>query len=119
MADFEVALKVILKNEGGDVDHKNDKGGATSFGISKRFLLSIGIEKEPANLNFDEICELYKDHFWRFDKIRSQEVATKLFDMSVNFGLAKSIQLLEIETEFQTIQLLSQCPPIFTNQRGI
>ena len=42
MADFNYAIKVILKHEGGWVSDPADPGGETNFGIS---MLIIGREK--------------------------------------------------------------------------
>lgn len=44
MRPFEDFVKVILKHEGGYVDHPNDPGGATKYGISLRFLQKNGID---------------------------------------------------------------------------
>ena len=38
MSHFDTAIKKVLKHEGGYVDHKNDPGGATKYGISLRFI---------------------------------------------------------------------------------
>ena len=39
MADFDEAIKVIFKHEGGYVYDPDDPGGETKYGISKRRLL--------------------------------------------------------------------------------
>ncbi len=45
MSNFEKAVEKVLEHEGGYVDHKNDPGGATNYGISLRFVKqSTGID---------------------------------------------------------------------------
>ena len=45
MSNFESAVEKVLKHEGGYVDHANDPGGATNYGISLRFVKqSTGID---------------------------------------------------------------------------
>ena len=82
MADFELAIPVVLRNEGGYVDDPNDAGGETNFGISKRSYPNVDIK----NLTVEEASAIYKRDFWKFDGINDQTVATKLFYSYVNNG---------------------------------
>lgn len=82
MADFNIAIKTVLENEGGYVDDPDDKGGETNFGISKRSYPSLDIK----NLTMEEASAIYQKDFWKFDGINDQAVATKLFDSFVNMG---------------------------------
>ena len=82
MADFELAIPVVLRNEGGYVDDPNDAGGETNFGISKRSYPNVDIK----NLTVEEASAIYKHDFWKFDGINDQAVATKIFDSYVNNG---------------------------------
>lgn len=105
MSSFDISCEVILKHEGGLVDHPADPGGITNFGISLRFMqktfpllqkfgvaLSFPIPNTPdmiRNLSRDQAREIYRTCWWdffRYDKITDQLVATKLFDMAVNMG---------------------------------
>jgi lysozyme family protein len=82
MADFNLAIPTVLRNEGGYVDDPNDAGGETNFGISKRTYPNVDIK----NLTVEEASAIYKRDFWKFDGIDDQAVATKLFDSYVNMG---------------------------------
>lgn len=94
MAEFAPAMKVVLHHEGGYVNNKSDPGGETNFGISKRKYPSVDIKE----LTVDQARYIYRRDFWepgRFEKIYSQVVATKAFDLSVNMGLRWGIRILQ------------------------
>lgn len=99
MSDFYEALKGVLLHEGGFINHGADKGGATDFGISLRFLQSLPASAGDVNgdghVDIQDIRSLteqsagafYKTYFWdhyRIDEIRDQRVAQKLFNFFVN-----------------------------------
>jgi lysozyme family protein len=93
MANFEEAIKIVLAHEGGYVKAKNDHGGATNFGISQRSYPEVDIE----NLTREEAEQLYRRDFWKpiYDRINSQAIANKLFDLGVNMGTQTAIKLLQ------------------------
>ena len=91
-ADFNIAIKVVLANEGGYVNNPADPGGETNFGISKRAYPLVDIK----NLTSDAAAEIYRHDYWLFSDLNSQDVATKLLDMSVNMGIKRAITLCQI-----------------------
>lgn len=109
MADFNKAAAIILKNEGGYVNDPNDPGGATNHGISLRFLKTIGIDGDldgDGDIDVDDIKlltptssgEIYRKYFWnvnRYNLINDQEVATKLFDFSVNASSVRGHKIMQ------------------------
>lgn len=80
MADFNLAIPIILENEGGYVNNPNDPGGETKYGISKRSYPNLDIK----NLTRDEAIAIYLRDFWMFSGVNDQRVATKIFDFYVN-----------------------------------
>ncbi|MAD46074.1 MAG: hypothetical protein CMH98_13820 [Oceanospirillaceae bacterium] len=89
----------VFMHEGGYVDHQSDKGGATAYGISLRFLKSLpelaGDIDGDGHVNTRDIqqltpemaAEFYKTYFWdhyRLDRIADQSVQTKMFNLFVN-----------------------------------
>jgi lysozyme family protein len=98
MAEFDLSIDFVLAHEGGYVDHPSDPGGATKYGISLRWLRSQKVdidgdgdidECDIAKLTRAEARELYRERIWnraRLGEIDSQVIATKVFDMVVNFG---------------------------------
>jgi lysozyme family protein len=104
MADFSLAIPTILTNEGGFVNDPTDPGGATKYGISLRFLQANGIDinhdggvtkDDIVILTVPEASELYQKYFWKFDGIRSQAIATKIFDTCVNLGSVGGLRLCQ------------------------
>lgn len=90
MADFNLAIPVVLANEGGLVDNPSDPGGLTNFGISARAFPFEDIR----NLTVAGATAIYQRCYWRYDNVQSQELATKIFDMDVNMG-GTAIRILQ------------------------
>jgi lysozyme family protein len=110
MSTFEEAIPHILKHEGGYVNHVNDTGGATNYGVSLRFLKGIGeigdfngdgvvnIEDIKA-MTVDDAAEVYRSQWWdkyRYGRINDQTIATKVLDLSVNMGASRAHKLLQM-----------------------
>lgn len=99
MDHFSTALADVLKHEGGYVNHENDLGGATNFGISLRFLKQLpslaGDVDGNGHINSNDIkqltpesaAEFYRQYFWlhyRLDEIQDEALAIKLMNLFVN-----------------------------------
>jgi len=101
MAKFEPAIKKVLQHEGGYVNSIHDPGGETNFGISKRAHPDVDI----ANLTLEGAKKIYYDEYWEkygYDYLRSQKLANKLFDISVNVGTKRAHSQFQIATNFLT-----------------
>ena len=69
MADtFEVAIKEVLKHEGGFVNHPSDPGGMTNLGVTKRvyekWMGREVSEQEMRDLSEDTAVKIYKKNYW-------------------------------------------------------
>jgi len=101
VADFAHAIAVTLRMEGGYVDSPHDRGGATNHGISQRYAeKKLGrhvSDDEMRELSVDQAIEWYREDFWLpiYDRIRSQVVATKIFDIGVNCGPGSACRILQ------------------------
>lgn len=102
MADFWKALYYVLDHEGGFSNHVADKGGRTNYGITQatlnRYIKSHPGTRVPDKvelLSVKDAEEIYRAEYWKFDKICSQRVATKVFDMAVNMGVGTATRLLQ------------------------
>ena len=80
MADFNLAICGVLKDEGGYVNDPADSGGETKYGISKASYPNVDI----ANLTVAAASAIYQRDFWLFSGISSQAVANKMFNEYVN-----------------------------------
>ncbi len=96
---FEKAIRVILKHEGGYVNDPNDLGGETNYGISKRSYPNVDIK----NLTMKQAIEIYRRDWWvryGYEKINDLDVATKVFDLSVNMGPTYAHKILQMAVNF-------------------
>lgn len=109
-SDFNKAVEVILKHEGGWVDNPADPGGETNYGISMLIVRREGITPQMLGIpNFDRgsmklmskdaARAIYKKVFWDrygYEKIFDQRVATKLFDCAVNCGPMRAVRMAQL-----------------------
>jgi len=110
MANFNLAIPHILEHEGGYVNNKRDPGGATKYGISLRYLQKrgdlLGDFDGDGDVDADDIAamtrpmalQVYEAAFWtpnRFRDVKSQLLATKIFDMAVNMGSKQAWKLAQ------------------------
>lgn len=91
MADFAPAVERVLDHEvggapsGGYVNHPDDPGGETKWGISKRAYPDVDVKA----LTREAAVEIYRRDFWnelRLGEVRDQRVAEKVLDVGVNLG---------------------------------
>lgn len=110
-ASIDKAIGFVLEHEGGFVDHPNDPGGATNYGVSLRALLQLeGHNKDEWDIDKDgdidaddmklitkdQATRFYRDHYWHWSySLLPQTVATKVFDMSVNMGPKQAGKILQ------------------------
>ena len=87
---FSEAIEIVLKHEGGYVNSKDDPGGETNYGISKRSFPKYDIK----NLTEEDAKDIYKRHFWdvsKADKVKD-ELRLDYFDMCVNMGQRTAVK---------------------------
>lgn len=101
MSAFDAALKVILKKEGGYVNHPLDKGGPTNLGVTQRVWQQWTgrIDVDMRSLTPAKVAPLYKTWFW--DKVMGDDlppaVALCVFDFAINASPARAIKLLQLQ----------------------
>lgn len=111
--DFQEAVEITLKNEGGLSIDKSDPGGITNYGVSLRFLQENGVDingdgsinaKDILQLTEQDAISIYLDKFWNkfnLESIKNDELADKVFDLSVNMGGYQAIKMLQQAINFQ------------------
>jgi lysozyme family protein len=91
---FERLVGELLEDEGGYIFDKNDPGGETNFGISKRSYPDLDIK----NLTEDHAVYIYYHDWWlkyRWDRIDDDELAGELLDLGPNMGAHQVHKLLQ------------------------
>ncbi|WP_309661921.1 glycosyl hydrolase 108 family protein [Sphingomonas sp.] len=93
-------IEELIEREGGYVNHPDDKGGPTRFGITEAVARAHGYSGAMALLPRDEAAAIYKRLYWlrpRFDELakRAPQVAAELFDTGANMGPAVATTFLQ------------------------
>lgn len=117
MSDFTKCITKTLRYEGvssssdGYVDHPNDRGGATKYGISSTFIKDTGDidffdmngdlkldKRDIQELTFEKAVEAYKKYFWdvfELDDIQDNKKCFLVFDAAVNHGVRGAAKLVQ------------------------
>ena|SRR3989304_2117918 len=98
MSEFDIAVKYLLKNEGGLTNDLDDPGGLTNYGVTFNLLKQYPIDaNNDGEIDISDIrvlteqqaIEIWGKTFWEkyhYYEIVSQIIATKIFDLSANLG---------------------------------
>lgn len=101
-ASFFKSLEIVLKHEGGFVDHPEDPGGATNKGIThKTYADFLGRPLEDVdelkNIPDEHVALIYKKGYW--DKVKADELPAGVdfcvFDWAVNSGPSRAAKALQ------------------------
>lgn len=100
--NFLACLKEVLRHEGGYVNHPQDAGGATNFGVTqatydgyrrRRNLLPRSVKLITA----DEVADCYRSQYW--DKVCGDQLPKGIdfcvFDAAVNSGAPRAEKWLQ------------------------
>ena len=98
---FSRALKVILRHEGGFVNHPKDPGGMTNLGVTKAtwegWTGKPATEADMRALTPEKVAPLYRERYW--DELRCDDLPPALalcvFDFGVNAGPARAARYLQ------------------------
>ena len=107
MANFDIAHKLTHGSEGGEVDHPDDRGGHTIFGVTEKTFKHWCKVHSPDGFispeTFKDITPamaktIGRDMFWNLvhgNDFKSQKVANELYDMSFNHGPGRAGKILQ------------------------
>ena len=101
LSNFPAALALVLKSEGGFVNHPADPGGMTNLGVTRnvwRDWVNRDVdEAEMRALTPELVTPFYKARYWDAckcsDLIRGVDYA--VFDAAVNMGSGRAAKLLQ------------------------
>lgn len=99
--NFDKCLAMVLKHEGGFVDHPKDPGGATNMGVTlgtyEQWVGRSVTVAEMKALTFDDVAPIYRKNYW--DRVRGDDLPSgvdwSVFDWAVNSGPSRSAKALQ------------------------
>jgi len=99
--NFEKCLIMLLKHEGGFVNHPKDPGGMTNLGVTKKvYEKYIGREvneQEMRDLSPEDVAPIYKKNYW--DRCKCDDLGSGLdwcvFDWAVNSGTSRASKAVQ------------------------
>ena len=99
--NFEQCLALVLKHEGGFVNHPKDPGGMTNLGVTKKVWEEwVGHAVDEAAMRAlgpTDVAPLYKKNYW--DRVRGDDLPTgvdySVFDLAVNSGVSRAVKFLQ------------------------
>ena len=114
LANFDVALEELLKDEGGFANNPHDAGGITVFGISRTYnpiwlgwievdrlriqhpnLVDLNLAMRQSSYVMTAVANFYRSIYWNFDAVKDQAVANRMLLMEVNFGKGGAVRILQ------------------------
>lgn len=124
--NFAECLDHVLKSEGGFSNHRDDPGGMTNLGVTKRVWEEwVGrqvSEDEMKGLTREAVTELYKKRYW--DAVHGDSLPSGVdlcvFDCAVNAGVSRAIRFLQHAVKVTqdgiigpaTLKAIEETPPI-------
>lgn len=102
VATFDPALELLDEDEGGYVNHPQDKGGPTNRGITlatfRRHIKNNASIADLKAITNEQVKVIYKRGFW--DTVHGDELPSgvdyAVFDFSVNSGPSRALKYLQI-----------------------
>ena len=99
--NFDHCLEMLLKHEGGYVNHPKDPGGRTKLGVTERVYEAwVGrkvTEQEMRDLTVEDVAPIYRANYW--DAVWGDHLPSgvdwSVFDWAVNSGPARATKALQ------------------------
>lgn len=99
--NFDKCLTMLLKHEGGFVDHPKDPGGMTNLGVTKavydKWIGRKSTEAEMRGLTQDDVAPIYKKNYW--DRCKCDQLPSgadwSVFDWAVNSGTGRASKAMQ------------------------
>jgi len=103
--NFDTCLDMLLKHEGGYVNHPEDPGGMTNLGVTKRTydeFHGTDIDEEGMRkLKKSDVEPIYRSNYW--NRCRCQDLPSgvdwAVFDFAVNAGTGRAAKALQQAVE--------------------
>lgn len=100
MDAFEKALATTLAHEGFFSNDPQDRGGATTWGITEQVARKHGYRGDMKDLPVETAKEIYRKSYWdknRLDEVADyyEPIAAEMFDTGVNMGVSTAGEFLQ------------------------
>lgn len=101
MKSINEMIQDVLSREGGFVDHPDDKGGPTKYGITQktlsRYYGRAATRSEVKNLSIDVAEDIFMKDYYYSPAIHTLPVVIQpfIFDSAVNHGPRRAIKFLQ------------------------
>lgn len=94
---FDECFAALLQHEGDYVDHPDDPGGKTRFGVTEAVARAAGFQGDMRELPLDLAKAIYRQRFW--DAVRADELPAEVrylvFDGAAASGVRQSTLWLQ------------------------
>jgi len=99
--NWDASFEMVLKHEGGFVNHPKDPGGMTNLGVTRAnwelYLDRDVTEEDMRALTPEMVKPFYKHNYW--DRIRGDDLPSGLdyaaYDLAVNSGIGRAAKYLQ------------------------
>lgn len=99
--NFAKSLALVLRHEGGYVNHPSDPGGHTNKGITlatfRRYIKPNGTVADLKSISDEQVATCYRRHYW--DAVKGDDLPDGIdyavFDFAVNSGPARAAKYLQ------------------------
>lgn len=97
MSGFNDAFERLIGHEGGYVNHPDDPGGETNWGITKRTARSEGYAGNMRDMTREQAKVIYQKAYWERAKADQYDyaIAFQYFDAGVNHGPETAVRFLQ------------------------
>ena len=99
--NFQKSLALLLKSEGGFVNHPSDPGGMTNLGVTRRawesYVQRQVDEAEMRGLTPEIVAPFYKARYWDACKCDQLPLGVDyaVFDFAVNAGVSRASKTMQ------------------------
>lgn len=100
LSNIDHLIEEVIAREGSYVDHPDDRGGPTRWGITQAVARRHGYQGEMRRLPQSDAAAIYRKIYWvapGFDRISeiAPNLASELFDIGVNMGTGVATGFLQ------------------------
>ena len=94
---FEEVFERCMGHEGGYVNHPNDPGGETIWGITIATARANGYTGPMRYMKREQAKEIYRKAYWQRAKCAqyNSAIGFQMFDAAVNHGIGNAIRILQ------------------------